>query len=74
MEKELQRLEEGPEKNRLLKSLRTTLKKVLNWKTQGYDGMYGFTSIHDTMVLELSRFKEETKMLEWMTMEKTTLI
>ena len=37
MEKELQRLEEGFKVKIHVDSLRATLKKVLNWKSPGYD-------------------------------------
>ena len=42
MEKELQGLEEGPEANISLESLRATLKKVLHWKQLGYDSIHRF--------------------------------
>ena len=38
MEKELKEFEEGPEAKIHVKSIRTTLKKVPNWKTPGHDG------------------------------------
>ena len=42
MGKELQCLDEGPEGDIYLESLRTTLKKVPNWKIPGPDGIRGF--------------------------------
>ena len=42
MKKELQGLEKGPEADIQQDSPRTTLKKVVNWKTPGHDGVHGF--------------------------------
>ena len=42
MKKELKCLEENPEVNILMDSLRETLKKIPNKKTQGYYGIHGF--------------------------------
>ena len=51
MKKELQGFEE-PEADGHMDSGRATLKRVANWKTQGYDGIQGYqfkniTSIYD---------------------------
>ena len=56
MKKELQELEEGPEANVHLNSLRATLKKIPNWKTPGHDSIHGFwfknfKCIHDRWTL-----------------------
>ena len=42
MEKELQGLEERPEMDIHLKSLKATLKKAPNWKILGHYGIHGF--------------------------------
>ena len=42
MEKELQRLEEGPKAKIHLVSLGATLKKVPNRKTPGHDRIHGY--------------------------------
>ena len=57
--------------------LKTTLKKISNWKTPGHDGIHGFwfkkfTSIHDRLALEMNRRLQGAH--EWMTKGKTTLI
>ena len=59
--------------------LRTTLKRISNWKAQGHDGIHGFwfkkfTSIHDRLVLEMNRCLQDAQVPEWMTKGKTTLI
>ena len=59
--------------------LKTTLKKVLNWKTPGHDGIHGFwfkksTSIHDRLALEMNKCVQTAHVLEWMTKGRTTLI
>ena len=59
--------------------LKTTLKKISNWKTPRHDGMHGFwfkkfTSIHDKLELEMNRCLQEAHVAEWMTKGKTTLI
>ena len=42
METELQMLEEGPQGNIHPERLKATLKKMANWKTPGFDDIYGF--------------------------------
>ena len=59
--------------------LRTTLKRVSNWKASGHDGIYDFwfkkfTSIHERQALEMNRCLQGTQVPEWMTKGKTTLI
>ena len=58
--------------------LRTTLKRISNWKAAGHDGIHGswfkkFTSIHDRVAIEMNRCLQDTQVLEWMTKGKTTL-
>ena len=49
---ELEGLEDGQKVEKYIDLLKTTLKKISNWKTPGHDGIHGFwfkkfTSIHD---------------------------
>ena len=78
MEKELEGLEKGPKVKIQIDSLRTTLKKISNWKTPIYDGIHGFwlkktPSIHDRLAIEMNRCLEGD-IPEWVTKAKTTLI
>ena len=64
MGKELEGLEEGPKVKIHVDSLRTKLKKIPNWKTPGHDGIHGFwfkkfTSIHDSLAIEMNRYLQE---------------
>ena len=59
--------------------LKTTLKRISNWKAPGHDGIHGFwfkksTSIHGRLVLEMNRCLQGAQVPEWMTKGKTTLI
>ena len=59
--------------------LKTTLKKISNWKTPGHDGKHGFwfkkfTSIHDRLALGINKCLQRANVPEWMTKGKTTLI
>ncbi len=50
-----------------------------NWKTPGHDGIHGFwfkkfTSIHDTLALEMNRCLQDAQVPDWMTKGKITLI
>ena len=59
--------------------LKTTLKRILNWKAPGHDGIHGFwfkkfTSIHGRLALEMNRCLQYAQVPEWMTKGKTTLI
>ena len=77
--RELEQLEEGPKAEIYTDLLRTTLKKVSNWKTPGHDGIHGFwfkkfTSIHDRLVLEMNKCLQTAHVPEWMTKGRTTLI
>ena len=77
--RELDGLEEGPEMEIHVDLLRTTLKRISNWKKPGYDGIHGFwfkkfTSIHDRLALEMNRCLQDAQVPYWMTKGKTTLI
>ena len=79
MTKELEGLEEGPKVEIHIDLLKTTLKKVSNWKTPGHDGIHGFwfkkfISIHDRLAIEMNRCLQGAQEPEWMSKEKTTLI
>ena len=77
--RELEGLEEGPKMEIHIDLLRTTLKRISNWKAPGHDGIHGFwfkkfTSIHDRLALEMNRCLQDAQVPEWMTKGKTTLI
>ena len=77
--RELNGLEEGPKAEIHIDSLKTTLKRISNWKTPGHDGIHSFwskkfTSIHDRLALEMNRCLQGAQVPEWMTKGKTTLI
>ena len=59
--------------------LKTTLKKISNWKTPGHDGIHGFwfkifTCVHDRLALDMNKCLQTAHVPEWMTKGKTTLI
>ena len=65
--------------------LKTTLKRIPNWKTPGHDRIHGFwfkkfTSIYGSKneqmltALEMNRCLQEAQVPDWMTKGKTTLI
>ena len=59
--------------------LKTTLKRIPNWKTSGHDGIHGFwfkksTTIHGRLALEMNRCLQGAQVPDWMTKGKTTLI
>ena len=59
--------------------LKTSLKKVSNWKTPGHDGIHGFwfkkfTFIHDRLALEMNKCLQTAHVPERMTKGRTTLI
>ena len=59
--------------------LKTTLKRIPNWKTPGHEGIHGFwfkkfASIHDRLALEMNRSLQGAQVPDWMTKGKTTLI
>ena len=69
--RELEQLEEGPKAEIHTDLLKTTLKKVSNWKTPGHDGIHGFwfkkfTSIHDRLALEVIKCLQTAHVPEWM--------
>ena len=71
--------EEGPKSEIHTELLKTTLKKVSNWKTPGHDGIHGFcfkkfTSIHDRLALEMNKCLQTAHVTEWMTKGRTRLI
>ena len=77
--RELEGLKEGPEMEIHVDLLRTTLKRISNWKAPGHDGIHGFwfkksTSIRDRLALEMNRCLQDAQVPEWMTKGKTTLI
>ena len=77
--KRTRRLEEGFKTEIHMDLLKTTLKRILNWKTPGHDGIHGFwfkkfTSIHSRLAQEMNRCLQGAQVPEWMTKGKTTLI
>ena len=77
--RELEGLEEGPKMEIHIDLLKTTLKRISNWKAPGHDGIHGFSfkkfiSIHDRLALEMNRCLQGEQVPEWMTKGKTTLI
>ena len=77
--RELDGLEECPKIEIHVDLLKTTLKRISNWKAPGHDGIHGFwfkkfTSIHDRLALEMNRCLQDAHVPEWMTKGKTTLI
>ena len=77
--RELDGLEEGPKMEIHVDLLKTTLKRISNWKAPGHDGIHGFwfkkfTSILRRLALEMNRCLQDAQVPEWMTKGKTTLI
>ena len=77
--RELEQLKEGPKTEIHTDFLKTTLKKVSNWKTPGHDGIHGFwfkkfTSIYDRLALEMNKCLQTAYVPEWMTKGRNTLI
>ena len=75
MTRELEGLEEGPKAEIDIDLIKTTLKKISNWKTSGHDEIHEFwfkkfTSIHDGLGLEMNRCLQGAHVPEW----KDTLI
>ena len=71
MKRELQGLEEEHATDKHLESFR----KVFKWKTPGHDGVHGFrlerfTSMHERLVLQVSKWQEEARISEKMTKKK----
>ena len=59
--------------------LKTTLKRISNWKAPGHYGIHDFwfkkfTSIHGRLALEINRCLQDAHVPEWMTKGKTILI
>ena len=66
--RELEELEEGPKAEIHTDLLKTTLKKVSNWKTPDHDGIHDFwfkkfTSIHDRLALEMNKCQQRAHVL-----------
>ena len=79
MTKELEGREGGPTAEIHIDLLKTTLKKISNWKTPDHDGIHGFwfkifTYIHDRLAQEMNKCLQGTHVPEWMTKGKATLI
>ena len=77
--RELEGLEEGPKMEIHIDLLKTTLKRMSNWKKPGHDGIHGFwfkkfTSIHGRLTLEINRCQQGTEIPYWITKGKTTLM
>ena len=58
--REIEGLERGPKVEIHIDLLKTTLKRISNWKTPGYDGIHGFwftkfTFIHGRLALQINR-------------------
>ena len=77
--RELEGLEEDPKMEIHFDLLKTTLKRISNWKAPGHDGIHGFwfkkfTSTHCRLALEMNRCLQAVQVPEWMTKGKITLI
>ena len=77
--RELEELEEDPKAEIHADLLKTTLKKVSNWKRPCHDRIHGFwfkkfTSIHDRLALEMNKCLQTAYVPEWMTKGRTTII
>ena len=62
-------MEEGAKMEIQLNAFNTSLKEIPNWKAPGLDGIHGFwfkksTSIHDRLVTEMNKDKQETEIPE----------
>ena len=77
--RELEQLEEGLITEIHTDLLKTTLKKVSNWKTPGHYGIHGswsktFTSINERLSLEMYKCLKIAHVPEYMTKGRTKLI
>ena len=77
--RELEGLEEGPKRGINIDLLKTTLKRISNWKTPGNDEILSFwlkkfNSIHGRLALGIKRCLQRAEVSEWMTKGETTLI
>ena len=77
--RELDGLEEGPKAEIQIDLLKTTLKRISNWKTAGHDWIHDFwfkksISIHGRHALEMNRCLQGAQVPNWMTKGKTILI
>ena len=69
----------GPKMEIHIDFLKTTLKRISNWKAPGHDGIHGFwfkkfTLIHGRLAREMKRCLQGAQLPEWTTKVKTTLI
>ena len=79
MTKELEGFKKGPKAEIYINLLKTTLKKLSDWKMPGLDGIHSFwfekfTFMHDRLALEMNRCLQEAQVPEWMIKGRTTLI
>ena len=77
--RELYGLEEGPKTEIHINLLKTTRKRISNWKTPHHDGIHDFcfkkfTSIHGRLAQEVNRCLLGAQVPDWITKGKTTLI
>ena len=77
--RELDGLQESPKTEIHIDLLKTTRKRISNWKMLGHDGMHRFwfkkcTFIHGRLALEMNRYLEGAQLPEWMTKRMNTLI
>ena len=75
--KELEGLGEGLKTEIHINLFKMTQKK--DWQAQSHDGMHGFwflkfTSTHEKIALEINRRLQRTRVPEWITKRKATLI
>ena len=74
MTKKLEAFEEVPKAEIHIDLLRTTLRKISNWKMPGKDGIHGvwfkkFPSIHARLALKMNKSLQRAHVSEWMTKE-----
>ena len=79
MTRGLKGFKKGPKAEIHIDLLKTTLKKLSNWKTPRHDGIHRFrfkkfTSIHDRLALEMNKCLQRAHVPEWMTKGRTILI
>ena len=78
LESELANIEQQENITIDIKSLRTKLKKVPNWKSPGPDGVQGywlknFTTLHERIAVQLDQCLKDASVPVWMTTGKTVL-
>ena len=77
--RELEGVEDGPKAEIYINLLKTTLKRMPNWKMPGHDGIHSFwfkrfTSIHNRLAQEMNRCLQGVQVPDLMAKGKTTLI